>query len=420
MEVIGRVRSFNDYPCVGLVPAFSGKAIEALREFFEPNGEILPLVSTVGPYFAYNITTIADVLDLERSDVLWPKGTEKDLLLRIHNGGRVDTFYSATLIRRYEFIAERLSGLSIFRIPEEKSSAYVTERFVARKDFDLQGMNFIKVPALPRGANWRKLNEQKIRRMERKETRGKLVKGNSVVLRLRAGDGAKKPSANELAAVERMMDELDALLINVDVDASEAGSLEGHEWVDADCRLFFSCPDAEALVERLWPWLKSLRWPGKVMLMKRDGNYRDSSAPEEYVDLSGDRPRYKSPVSEERSLNVGEEAELASFIEDGYGIIKIDPHSQAEEVVKAIQKWMEDFRAKKLRLSKKKLQDTALSLGSLWGQMVCSGLVGNGIQAYQSHERQPCDRSSEAGMCGFPNGELSRTAWRLETALQHA
>src|SRR5258707_1021726 len=64
--VIGRVRSFNDYPCVDLIiPAFSRRAVDALRDFIEPNGELLPLVSPVGEYFAYNTTTVADILDHE-------------------------------------------------------------------------------------------------------------------------------------------------------------------------------------------------------------------------------------------------------------------------------------------------------------------------------------------------------------------
>ena len=72
------------------------------------------------------------MLDLDRSEILWPKGTEKDRLLHIPNGDRVETFYTLTVIRRYEFIAELLPRLTIFRIPEEKSAAYVTEPFVAR------------------------------------------------------------------------------------------------------------------------------------------------------------------------------------------------------------------------------------------------------------------------------------------------
>jgi hypothetical protein len=375
VEVIGRVRSFNDYPCIGLIPAFSQRAIEALREFLEPNGEILPLISSVGPYYAYNITTVAHVVDLDHSDILWPKGTEKDRLVHIRRADRVDTYYAPIIIKRYELIPERLEGLTIFRIPEETSGAYVTEPFVARaRECKLEGMNFIKVWPLPRGASWKMLNEEKVRRMQRKANRGRLVKGNCVALRLRAAGDARKPTSAEIADVERLMDELDAALINVDVDASEAGSLEGHEWIGGDCRLFFSCPDADALVEKLWPWLKSLHWPGQVMLMKRYGEMRDANAREEYVDLSGSTPRYQSPVISERLLSDEERDEVASFCDEAYRILRIDSGADPDQIQSAIQAWLVDFGRKKRRLSKEKLADTALALGSAWGQAVCDKL----------------------------------------------
>ena len=235
-------------------------------------------------------------------------------------------------------------------------------------------MNFIKVWPLPPGASWKKLNEQKVRRMERKTNRGKLVKGNSVVLRLCAADDAAKPSQAEIAEVERLMDELDATLVNVDVDVHEAGSLEGHEWVGADCRLFFSCPDADALVDKLWPWLKSLRWPGQVMLMKRYGEMHDASAREEYVDLSGRTPRYQSPVISERPLTDEERDEVASFCAEARRILKIDSGADPDRIQSVIHAWMEDFGQKRRRLPKERLEDTALALGSAWGQAVCDKL----------------------------------------------
>jgi hypothetical protein len=70
--VLGRVQPHNDYPCVNLtVPAFNRRAVDALRDFLEPNGELLPLVSSVGEYYAYNITTVVDCLDHERSEIEW-------------------------------------------------------------------------------------------------------------------------------------------------------------------------------------------------------------------------------------------------------------------------------------------------------------------------------------------------------------
>ena len=39
--VEGRVEPFNDYPCINLThPVFSSRAVEALRDLLEPNGEL--------------------------------------------------------------------------------------------------------------------------------------------------------------------------------------------------------------------------------------------------------------------------------------------------------------------------------------------------------------------------------------------
>ena len=129
--VIGRVRPQNDYPCVNLtIPAFSRKAVDALRDFLEPNGELLPLVSSVGEYYAYNVTSVVDILDLDRSDIQWFSGPR---VLAIH-------------IRRYECLPGRLEGLSIFRIVEDSATPYVTQVFVDRvKENGLQGFDVLKL-----------------------------------------------------------------------------------------------------------------------------------------------------------------------------------------------------------------------------------------------------------------------------------
>src|SRR5262245_1820502 len=57
----------GDFPSFGLFPVFSGRAIETLRGFLAANGEILPLRSRMGEYFAYNVTTLSDALDEQNS-----------------------------------------------------------------------------------------------------------------------------------------------------------------------------------------------------------------------------------------------------------------------------------------------------------------------------------------------------------------
>src|ERR1051326_8884970 len=232
--VTGRVRKFHDYPCVNIVyPAFSDRAVAALRDFLEPNGELLPLVTPEGSYFAYNITTVADVLDLERSKIKWSVKP-----------------FATFWIDRYEFFQEKLKGLAIFRLPADVSSYYVTEAFVARaREHGLRGMHFQKVWPLPRNMSWERLaREQKEAEKAKDLAAGKTVKGNTVVIRLALADRRSKGTKVERQAVNRLIDELDKRLIDVDSDAPAKGSFEGHDYgVLGECRLFLSTPDADDL-----------------------------------------------------------------------------------------------------------------------------------------------------------------------------
>jgi hypothetical protein len=141
--VVGNVPSWNDYPTVGFtVPAFSRRAVDALRDLLEPNGELLPLISDAGEYYAYNITVFADVLDVEHSEIVW---------------GLDYKFISS--ITRHEFHADRLNGLSIFSLPQMVLSYYVTNEFVERiREHRLNGFDVPKVWPLPPGADWWELS----------------------------------------------------------------------------------------------------------------------------------------------------------------------------------------------------------------------------------------------------------------------
>jgi hypothetical protein len=130
--VSGRVRPYNDYPCVNLlIPAFSERAIAALRDMLEQNGELLPVTSSVGSYCAYNITTVADVLDCDSSEIDWYD--DKSIVL-------------PSSILRYEFRSEKLDELSIFRLVEDPARIYVTNLFVERvRTHRLRGFVFHKL-----------------------------------------------------------------------------------------------------------------------------------------------------------------------------------------------------------------------------------------------------------------------------------
>jgi hypothetical protein len=133
--VFGQVHLDNDYPCVNLtVPAFSRRAVDALRDLLEPNGELLPLASSGGEYYAYNITTVVDILDHQLSDIVW-FDEKHDVAIRV---------------RRYECIPEKLTGLSIFRLVELPSSTFVHQVFIDRVgEHKLRGFVFKRLYPLP-------------------------------------------------------------------------------------------------------------------------------------------------------------------------------------------------------------------------------------------------------------------------------
>ena len=95
---------------------FDNRAVVALADILEANGELLPLVYEGKDdlqYVAFNTTTVIDALDEANSEVE-----------RFRNG-------KIMVIDKYEFDAEKLKGATIFRIPQQLR-VYVTDEFMRR------------------------------------------------------------------------------------------------------------------------------------------------------------------------------------------------------------------------------------------------------------------------------------------------
>jgi hypothetical protein len=117
----------GDFPWCSF-PAFSKRAVEALQDLLDPNGEILPLICEFGDYYAFNTTQVVDALNEEYSE-----------LKRFKSSGRISE------ILRYEFYPEKLQGLSIFKLRQSPSKDYVTDTFVQRvQEAGLVGFDFSK------------------------------------------------------------------------------------------------------------------------------------------------------------------------------------------------------------------------------------------------------------------------------------
>jgi len=243
-----------------VLPAFSQRACDVLRDMLEPNGELLPIRSPVGiPFYFYNITTVVDALDVKTSDCFWYNEP-------ILTGG----------IDYFSFRPERLGGLSIFRIYEHPVATLVTSEFVRRvRDAGLNGFNLRKIWPLPSDVNWR--NQQKPEM--RSQTDG--LKRHTIVIQWPLSD--KRPNAGERKRLKRLEDELDAQLIVSSLDAPFLGWYEGSDKVAGEFRMFLSCPDADRLEEHLRPWLTCLEWSESVRVVKRYGQMHDSDASESTV-----------------------------------------------------------------------------------------------------------------------------------------
>jgi hypothetical protein len=105
---------------------FRDTAVEALAGVLDGQGELLPLADAAGiPLFALNAHTI-DALDRSRSK------------MKYIAGGRY--LFS---IETHVFRPRALAGVTVFRIPDYRTT-YVTDEFVSRvRDTRLTGLSFV-------------------------------------------------------------------------------------------------------------------------------------------------------------------------------------------------------------------------------------------------------------------------------------
>ena len=104
----------SDFPTLAPgVPVFSLRAVKALKDILQKNGEIVPLSCSEGEYYAFNVTTFIDALDESNS-----------VVERFESSGRI------MQLNKYVFLGDRLGGAAIFRIPQfPRAEVYVTDEF---------------------------------------------------------------------------------------------------------------------------------------------------------------------------------------------------------------------------------------------------------------------------------------------------
>jgi hypothetical protein len=236
--VEGRVSEFNDFPCVNLMhPAFSERAVDALRDLLEPNGELLPLKTRLRTkFFLYNVLTISDALDRDHSQGVFLDSDP----------------HRAIDIKYFAFDVKQIQSLSIFLIRELSSSVFVTNYFVERVNSSkLQGFAFKKAWPFPPGVNWR------LQKPARKK--GDDLKKETLVLVLKFGN-----TEEEISRIKGFEDLVDERLQIKSLESEYYGSYERHEINNNEYRMFFSCPKVDALLKYLLSDIKRLNWPTPI------------------------------------------------------------------------------------------------------------------------------------------------------------
>lgn len=250
---VGSIQAYNDYPTITTYPAFSERAVKVLRDRLEPNGELLPVQTNAGTYYAYNILTKSTALIPERCK------------LTVYAG-----WQTAKAAEYLAFDDQRLEGHTIFRSQEYPGPVFVTEEFKARvEQYCLNGFYFIKVWPFAPGESYERA--ELLRKRESRKIKEKL-RGQCVAILLSVpGDEATEEEEKRGFPVAEKVNEL---LVNrmKDMTGEFLGSIECLEPEKKALGIYVVGPDAERLAEVIEPWVKSIDWPHAVTLVKYAGN----------------------------------------------------------------------------------------------------------------------------------------------------
>lgn len=264
LAVTGPVNAFNDYPCLELTtPVFSRRAVDALGHMLTENGELLPLKTEVGEYFAYVCLTKSDNLDLKKSRVLRPSepGT------------------TAFGIEYFAFNKSKLTCASMFRVQEHPGIYLVTDAFQAHAvQAGLNGMNFIKVWPLPEDSDWKK--EEAARSKKSKAVK---LSGEALILRFRLR--TECPTAREKSLATAIENSLRSTLNTSSLQDRYWGTVEVTEFEDGVFRVYCSCPNCDQLAEYLSDWFSSVAWELEFDIVSRYGNLYDKKAKEKRIQI---------------------------------------------------------------------------------------------------------------------------------------
>lgn len=132
----------GDFPLFGAFSlAFSVKAVTAIKDILDRNGELLPLISSSGDFTAYKIRTYIDALDVEKSEVeYWsPRADPRGIGCEGGVAGRRIRTIKRAVVRE-----SLVRDATLFKIPNVALGVgFVTDAFVDRvREAGLQGFLF--------------------------------------------------------------------------------------------------------------------------------------------------------------------------------------------------------------------------------------------------------------------------------------
>ena len=270
-----KVAAYNDFPACPHVPVFSQRAVSVLFDFLEPNGELLPLTTKRGKYFAFQTLTIADgILNVTKT-----KGSVR----------KPPIFDD---VSTYSFYKSKLSGLTIFRVREEPSTVLVTLAFKQRIESNgLLGFDLEKVWPVPSRAE--EIAERAIRANRRKVKAGVVWRDyqkETVVIRLPlTGDSPSTAEGKKLDKFRSALDEKLVLRSPKDAYFGSIVAYGGSEESDKEDKtycIYLNCPEAQRLIDYIKPEISSLKWKGDVKVSKRNAPYWDEDAVDKFVELT--------------------------------------------------------------------------------------------------------------------------------------
>ena len=150
----------------------SQKAVDCFGDLLKQAGELHPARTTVDSRYYFNVTTMVDCLDYDRSVLeFWP---ELPSWNTIGANGRRKVHH----VSKYEFLPDRIGKAAIFKLAEFPSRPpYVTNKFVAEYlAAGLTGFEFRKIWPHPSDAEVRQKFLEKRKRKRRRKCDGSGLK----------------------------------------------------------------------------------------------------------------------------------------------------------------------------------------------------------------------------------------------------